>query len=136
MSNATDAVLAHARTLYLAGHHCSEATVIAVGDHLMGKTPEVLIRASNPFGGGLGGCRQELCGVLAGAALILGATRGRLEPTEDDKAFYDLVCRYRERFIEEFGSAQCEAVRNTMPEIDKRCGPVVERGVRLLLEML
>lgn len=110
--------------------------MIAVGDHLMGKTPEVLIRASNPFGGGLGGCRQELCGVLAGAVMALGATRGRLEPTEDDKGFYDLACRYRERFIEEFGSAQCEAVRDTMPEMDKRCGPVVERGVRLLLEML
>jgi hypothetical protein len=74
--------------------------------------------------------------VLAGAALILGATRGRLAPTEDDKPLYELLCRYRERFIQEFGHAQCEAVRNTMPEIDKRCAPVVERGVRLLMEML
>ncbi|HHX44922.1 MAG TPA: C_GCAxxG_C_C family protein [Chloroflexi bacterium] len=110
--------------------------MIAVGDHLMGQTPEVLIRASNPFGGGVGGCRQELCGVLAGAMLVLGATRGRLAPTEDDKALYDLVCRYRERFIATFGSSQCEAVRNTMPEMDKRCAAVVEGGVRLLLEML
>lgn len=110
--------------------------MIAVGDHLMGKTPDVLIRASNPFGGGVGGCRQELCGVLAGATLVLGATRGRLAPTEDDKPLWDLVCRYRERFIAEFGSAQCEAVRNTMPEMDKRCAPIVEGGVRLLLEML
>lgn len=110
--------------------------MIAVGDHLMGKAPEVLIRASNPFGGGVGGCRQELCGVLAGVTLILGATRGRLEPTEDDGPLYDLLCRYRDRFIQEFGSSQCEAVRDTMPDIDKRCGPVVERGVRMLLEML
>jgi len=110
--------------------------VIAVGDYLMGQTPEVLIRASCPFGGGVGGCRQELCGVLAGAVLILGATRGRLSPSEDDEPLRDLLCRYRERFIQEFGSSQCQAVRDTMPEMEKRCGPVVEGGVRLLLEML
>ena len=102
--------------------------MVAVGEHLMGKTPDVLIRASNPFGGGVGGSHQELCGVLAGATLVLGATRGRLEPTEDDSVLYDLICRYRERFIQKFGSSQCEAVRNTMPEADKRCGPVVEGG--------
>jgi C_GCAxxG_C_C family probable redox protein len=110
--------------------------VIAVGDHLMGKTPEVLVRASCPFGGGVGGCRQELCGILAGATLILGATRGRLEPSEDDKPLFEFLCRYRERFIQEFGHTRCEPVRNTMPEVDKRCGPIVERGVRLLMEML
>ena len=60
----------------------------------------------------------------------------RLSPSEDDEPLRDLLCRYRERFIQEFGSSQCQAVRDTMPEMEKRCGPVVEGGVRLLLEML
>ena len=50
MSDNADRIAECAGELFVAGHHCSEAVVIAVGDHLFGKCPELLIRASDPFG--------------------------------------------------------------------------------------
>lgn len=110
--------------------------VIAVGEHILGEVPEILIRAACPFGGGLGGSKEELCGVLSGGTLILGAVRGRLSPQEDDEALYALIRRFRERFIAHVGTSQCKAIYNALPEVRKRCVPVVERGARILAELL
>jgi C_GCAxxG_C_C family probable redox protein len=110
--------------------------VIAVGDHLLGQAPEMLIRASCPFGGGLSGSREELCGVLSGGTLVLGALRGRLLPSENDEALRVLVRKFRERLIARYGSSLCNPIRDTMPDVDKRCAPVVEEGTRILLELL
>jgi C_GCAxxG_C_C family probable redox protein len=109
--------------------------VIAVGDHWMGQAPELLVRASCPFGGGVGGTREELCGVLSGGVLLLGAMRGRLSADQDDKPLYELVSEFRRRFVARFGSAQCQAVRDRMLEEDRRCHPVVMEGTRILLEL-
>jgi len=59
-----------------------------------------------------------------------------VDPTEDDKPLYEWLCGFRERFAAEFGDTRCDPVRLSMPEVDKRCAPVVERGVRLLMEVL
>lgn len=110
--------------------------VIAVGEHILGEVPETLIRAACPFGGGLGGSKEELCGVLSGGTLILGAMRGRLSPKEKDDALYALIRRFRERFIAQVGASQCKAIYNNLPEMHKRCVPVVECGTRILLELM
>ena len=129
-------ILDYARKVYNRGHHCSEAVAITIGDYYMAKTPEIIVRASCPFGGGVGGCRQELCGVVGGGTLILGALMGRLSPDEDDDDLYEMVCRFRDGFIEAYGTTQCEPVRDSMPEMDKRCLPVVVKGVEILLDLL
>jgi C_GCAxxG_C_C family probable redox protein len=110
--------------------------VVAVGDHYFGKVPEVLLRASCPFGGGVGGCREELCGVLSGGIIILGALRGRISPTENDEAIRLTARQYRDWFIRRYGHSCCNPIRNQMPEVDKRCRPVVEEGVRELVRLL
>jgi len=110
--------------------------VIAVGEHTLGQVPEMLIRAACPFGGGLGGTKEELCGVLSGGTLILGAMRGRLSAEEKDEALYALIRQFRERFIAQVGTSQCKVIYNALPEMHKRCAPVVEQGVRILLELL
>ncbi len=110
--------------------------MIAVGDHYLGQTPEILVRVSCPFGGGLGGGREELCGVLSGGALLLGALWGRTTPTEKDEDLRMLVRRFRGWFLDRYGSTRCEAIRSQMPEMDKRCAPVVEEGTRTLVEMM
>lgn len=110
--------------------------VIAVGDHYLGKTPEILQRASCPFGGGIGGCYQELCGVLSGGTLILGALCGRASSSESDEELRALGCEFRQRFIDLAGSSQCQAIRDSLPDQPKRCLPIVEEGTRLLVELL
>ncbi len=110
--------------------------MIAVGDYYLGGVPEPLVRASGPFGGGVGGCRDELCGVLAGATLILGALWGRTRADEDDKGLYELVCTYRQRFLRAHGSTICRPLRQPYEERGERCVPVVQEGVRMLVELI
>jgi C_GCAxxG_C_C family probable redox protein len=110
--------------------------VLAVGEYLWGECPDLLRRASHPFGGGLGSSKEEICGVLSGGALVLGAWKGRATPGEDDKAFYALLRQFRERFLERAGSTQCKVIFDGFPEKTKRCWPLVVEGTRLLLEMM
>lgn len=107
-----------------------------MGDHLFGQVPEMLVRASCPFGGGVGGCREELCGVLSGGAIILGALRGRLLPTENDEPLRATTRKFRERLIARYGSSICNPIRNQMPEVDKRCASVVEESTRILMQVI
>jgi len=74
--------------------------------------------------------------VLSGGTLILGAMRGRLSAEEKDEALYALIRQFRERFIAQVGTSQCKVIYNALPEMHKRCAPVVEQGVRILLELL
>lgn len=110
--------------------------MIAVGEHYMNPLPDVLVRASDTFGGGVGGSRLELCGALSGGVLLLGALWGRVSASEDDKRVYELAKRFREQFLEEFGETICEPLRDAQPEGEKRCGDVVERTVRILVTLI
>lgn len=134
--NNTDAVVEHARQVFLSCHHCSETMVIAVGDYYFGKVPEILIRAACPLAGGGGCCYEEMCGLLSGGLMILGALLGRVSVEESDDAVQALAREYRERFRALAGHTQCQAIRDSLPDVDKRCEPIVVGAVRLLLEML
>jgi len=96
----------------------------------------MLRRASCALGGGLGVCYQELCGVLSGGALMLGALHGRASSAESDDELRALVCELRQRFIEFAGSSQCQAIRDSLPDQPERCLPILEGGIRLLVEIL
>lgn len=110
--------------------------MIAVGDHVFGRVPEILVRASCPFGGGVAGTKEELCGILSGAALILGAQRGRLSPDEQDEPLRQLLRTYRERFAARFGGTQCKPILDSFPDTPRRCDPAVREGTAMLMEML
>lgn len=110
--------------------------MIAVGDYYFGKAPEILIRAACPLAGG-GGCSyEEMCGLVSGGLMIMGALMGRVSFEENDDAVQALAREYRERFRALAGHTQCQAIRNSLPEVDKRCQHIVVGAVRLLLDML
>lgn len=109
---------------------------IAVGDHYFGKVPQVLLRASGPLAGGGGSCYEEMCGILSGGMMMLGALLGRTLPTENDEQIFQLAREYRDRFLALAKHTQCQAIRDTLPEKEKRCEPLVVSAVLILLEML
>lgn len=110
--------------------------MIAVGDYYFGKAPEVLVRAACPLAGG-GGCGyEEMCGLLSGGMMMMGALLGRVSVEEDDEAVQALAREYRERFRALAGHTQCRAIRDSLPDVDKRCEHIVVGAVRLLLDML
>jgi len=137
MSSVADQVAEKAKEVFMKGAHCSEAIVVAVGDHLWGATPEILFKVACPFGGGIGGCREEACGVITGATIILGALRRRTAPGQDDEPLRATVREFRTRFAAtQGGKTLCNPIRDSYPDVDKRCWPVVQEGARILMEML
>ena len=102
-----DDIVTEAARLFDLRHHCSEAILMATGQFYLEPFPDALIRASCPLGGGVGGCRDELCGLLSGAILVLGALWGRVSYAEDDKWLYEVVSEYRDWFIAANGTSIC-----------------------------
>ena len=102
----------------------------------MNPVPEILIRASCPLCGGLGGCYEEMCGVLSAGILLLGCLWGRVSWAESDDLVCDLACQFRERFIAFSGSSQCKVIRASLDDEPKRCAPIVAEGARLLVELI
>lgn len=136
-TNVVEAAVARAGELYAAGYHCSEAVLIAAGERYLDPLPDVLVRASDPFGGGVGGCHEELCGVLSGGVMLLGALWGRVDAGVDDKPLMALACQYRQQIIDRFGSSLCNPIRDTMPaELAKRCATVVTEATRALVTLI
>jgi C_GCAxxG_C_C family probable redox protein len=109
-----------------------------VGGHLWGKVDDSLLRASTGLGGGVGGCQQELCGALSGGVLVIGGVYGRTSVDEDDTLCYELVCAFRDRFAEAFGTTRCVEIRDSGYGGDGPwpCSAAVERATRILLEVL
>jgi len=103
---------------------------------LYGQTPDVLLRVSTPFGGGVGLTEKELCGVLSGGVILIGSLLGRISPATSDDEVQALAETWRRQFHRAMGATICEDLRATLPNEPNRCRPVVGRGVGLLLDLL
>ena len=110
--------------------------MVAVGEHYMDSVPDSLKRASGALAGGAGCSYEELCGILSGGMMVLGALWGRDAPTENDDRLQELCRRYRYRFIKAFGTTRCGIIRGRQPEGQKRCRPIMREGVRIILEVM
>lgn len=131
-------VAARAGELMRQGYHCSEAVLLSAGEHLLGSVSPSMIKMASVFGGGLAGTHQEMCGALAGAAMVVGALYGRRSPEYDETKAREVVGRLRERFAIEFGTTQCAPIRARYEKPDTQgfCAPVAERTVLILFQVL
>ena len=109
--------------------------VIAVCDHYLGQAPDVLVRASYPFGGGVASSYEEMCGVLSGSIMALGALWGR-PGTDGDPDSYDLARQFREWFQGVHGTTCCDPIRELANRLGTGCLPVVLQGTRALVELI
>ena len=131
-------VAARAGELMRQGYHCSEAVMLAAGEHLLGSVSPTTMKMTSIFAGGLAGTRQEMCGALSGAVMIVGALYGRMRPGLDETRARAIVVRLRERFLAEFGTNQCAPIRARYEKPDTKgfCAPVAERVAAILLQVL
>jgi len=109
-----------------------------VGEYLLGYVDYWVQRMTTGLAGGVGCSHQEMCGALSGGVLLIGAVRGRTQPTEDDRECQRLAAEYRERFAQELGATRCGDLRangygsgGTQP-----CSVLVERAASILLDIL
>lgn len=110
--------------------------MLAVGEHYLSPLPDLLVRVSCPFGGGIGGCRQEICGALSGGIILLGALWGRVSSQENDDRLKALVCRLREEFEAYYGSSTCQPIRDKARDEQDGCIHVVEMGVEMVVRLI
>ena len=112
--------------------------MLAVGEHKLGQLEPQSIRMATPFGGGVGGTREELCGALAGGVMVIGALYGRTEAGPDETQAYEFAKRYHAAFLAEFGHTQCAPIREAYakPDGSHGCDVVVAIAARALLGVL
>lgn len=97
------------------GFHCGEAVAAAVLEGL-GHVSTAAVSHATAFGGGLGRTFQEMCGALAGAAIVIGHLHGRKIPGQAWDLPAELGTEIREKFIERFGTTTCETLRRQFGE--------------------
>ena len=112
--------------------------MLAVGEHLWGQVDDQIRRMTSGLAGGVGCGYQEMCGALSGGTLIIGSLHGRTSASEDDSECNRLVCVYRERFLQHFGTTRCQDIRDSGYGSDGQwpCSTLVEQAARILWQVL
>ena len=109
-----------------------------MGEHQWGHVDDNVLRASSGLAGGVGCSEEELCGALSGGAMVIGGIYGRTDPETDDDECQRLVCAYRDRFAQEFGTTRCFDLQESGfgSEGQWPCSVLVERATGILLGVL
>lgn len=110
--------IARITQLHRQGFHCSQILLI-MGLELQEKNNPELVRAMAGLAGGLGFSGKN-CGVLTGAACLLGlyAGRGNLEERENrmlNIMIQELVVWFEERFGKAYGGINCHDILQDDP---------------------
>ena len=106
--------------------------MLAVGEHTLGDVDDQMLRMSTGFAGGIGGTHLELCGALSAGTMIIGALYGRTRSDVDDRLCQALATRYRDRFVQTFGSTCCGELRRP----NQGCAWLVEQAATVLLDVI
>ncbi len=109
--------------------------MLTVGEHLMGGSQPEAFKMCSLFAGGVGGCREEMCGALSAGVIILGALYGRSALTDDEQRAKQQAAEWRERFVSHFGATRCASIREEHATLEDGCAPVVQQAAALFLEL-
>ena len=127
-----DKAIEHLRGIY----HCSEAVLKVLADHYH-VDADLLLRASNPFGGGIGDS-DSLCGAVTGAIMIIGAL---LTPEEREPPAWpsgNVAKLFMERYNKVIGATNCPDIRHGLhwKEAQHYCDAAVKAAVRIAIELI
>jgi C_GCAxxG_C_C family probable redox protein len=100
------------------GFHCAEAVVAAVLEAIGEEISEASAHAT-AFGGGFGRTRQEACGVLSGALIVIGHLHGRRKPGGRWDRAAILGAKIHRHFLIDYGTTRCETLCNRFSKEDQ-----------------
>ena len=117
-------------------YHCSEAVLKALADHYEVDS-DLLLRASNPFGGGIGDS-DNLCGAVAGAIMVIGSLVNPETRAPPSWPSGHIAKQFMERFQKEIGATMCPDIRHNLPwkEAEEYCDAAVKTSVRIAYELI
>ncbi len=95
---------------------CAQCVIAAIQDALDIRN-DLLFKSATSLSGGIGLMGDGGCGAYTGAILVLGSLVGRERDNFSDPGgirhkTYQLTRRFREKFIQEFGSVVCFYIQN------------------------
>ncbi len=121
-------------------YHCAESIVAAVAPTLDQYSQEEInlaIKCATPLGGGLGKSFCEVCGVISGAAIVIGLGYGRNQKGEDWNHPAELITKFRTSFLDKYNSTNCGTLRDRFGEEQLlECQKIVMHGAAELIELL
>lgn len=99
-----------ARELFLSGANCAQSILGAFAD-VIPLPPELALRISAPFGGGLAR-QRSLCGAVSGISMVLGLLYAstQIESPEAKAGIYAREQALCKPFLEKFGHLECRAL--------------------------
>ena len=130
------------------GFNCAQVVTVSFAEKLNADKKTLLATAAG-FGGGIG--RQGLtCGAVSGGVIVLGLTKGQIEPfdTDSKQATYQAVQEFSSRFKQKNGAIACKDLLNCDIsthegfELHKQgchkeiCFRCIETAIEILDEML
>ena len=119
------------------GYNCCQAVACAYCD-LVGMDEQIMFRASEAFGAGMGGM-QTTCGAVSGAVLLAGLKNscGDLEKPVSKGSTYKLSKEIVARFQEKNGSVVCKELKGMESGCPLRsCDGCIEDAAALAEEIL
>ena len=120
------------------GFNCAEA-VLKTFAELYSKEPYTgVTKFATGFGGGIGGSHCETCGALTGGIIALGCLYGRKDPGDDKQKVYSLSAEFRNQFLKNFGSTNCQKILDMMEKQDIKmdCKKLTAEAAGVLYEIL
>jgi C_GCAxxG_C_C family probable redox protein len=125
-----------AHELFGSGFNCVESVMRSILEQT--QCDKQAFRMATPFGGGLGGTKEELCGALTGGVMAIGFLAGRDKPDQDAGPSKMIAMELRKKFIAQFGCTQCQALLDKLgpQEKSEQCAYVVAQTAGWLSELL
>jgi C_GCAxxG_C_C family probable redox protein len=108
---------------FMSGFNCAQSVVHSYVSELH-FDPDGALRIANGFGAGMGR-KQEVCGAVSGAIMVIGLLYGRGENdgAERTEKTYATVRKLIDSFTEQYGSISCK-------QLLEGCSLVTEEGRR------
>jgi len=130
------AEMAHAH--FKSGLNCAESVLQSVLEYTDGHQGSAYYRLATPFGGGIGGCHEELCGALSGGVMAIGYLTGRNHPDQDETLSREIAVCLRNRFQEYISCTQCRSVLDRLgpQENSHQCAYLVAHTAGWVIDLL
>lgn len=117
------------------GYNCAQAVAMPFCDE-MGLTPELVKRATEGFGAGMGG-RTQTCGALSGAVMVAGVLLADPDNPSSKMGTYKVCAKMSEQFVAHCGSGVCEVIKGlTGGKMLCSCNDCIACGVQLVEELI
>jgi C_GCAxxG_C_C family probable redox protein len=101
---------------YNEGFHCAESIANTINE-LFPEKSDISCNAASGFCGGIGGCKQDICGALSGGIISLGLIYGRQKGGTDISKLISLSAELRQLFIEKFKTTVCKDVIENLKDM-------------------